>query len=115
MGPSVERFFEKNPSVFILPIDVPCAKKEVFEKLIRGLNPSVEVVIPRYQSRGGHPVLLSAAFLYRLDRVPLDSPEARLDFQIQALSPRQRALVAVEDEQVGLNINTMAEFYDYIR
>jgi hypothetical protein len=64
---------------------VPCPGKEVFEKLVGAFIFSMDAVIPRYQSRGGHPVLLGGDLLSRLAEVPIPSPLARLDLQIQAL------------------------------
>jgi CTP:molybdopterin cytidylyltransferase MocA len=114
--PNAERYFSFATIVgaFILPIDVPCPGKEVFEKLTGAFNSSIDAVIPQYQSKGGHPVLLSAEFLRRLAEVLPSSPNARLDFQIQALSQDQMAFVSVEDKRVCLNMNTLEEFRSFI-
>ncbi|MBI4765048.1 MAG: NTP transferase domain-containing protein [Deltaproteobacteria bacterium] len=98
---------------FILPIDVPCPGKEVFEKLAEAFSHSMDAAIPRYQSRGGHPVLLGGEFLGRLTKVPLPSPLARLDLQIQALPVKRTAFVPVEDRSICLNMNVLDEFQDY--
>ncbi len=98
---------------FILPIDVPCPGKGVFKKLVEAFNNSLEAVIPRYQSKGGHPVLLGGGFLSRLEEIPLSSPLARLDLQIQALPAEQTSFVPVEDKNIGLNMNSLDEFQDY--
>jgi CTP:molybdopterin cytidylyltransferase MocA len=101
------------PGVFILPVDVPGPEKEVYEKLAEALDAKTATVIPRYQSKGGHPVLLSKAFLGHLGKVSLSSPEARLDFQIKVL-PRDRvAFVPVDSQEVGLNMNFLDEFRSY--
>jgi CTP:molybdopterin cytidylyltransferase MocA len=103
----------KIPGAFILPIDVPCPGKEVFQKLAETVSPLIDAAIPHYQSRGGHPVLLSAHFLYRLAEVPPGSPQARLDFRIQALPPERSVFVPVHDKHIHLNMNSMAIFQNY--
>lgn len=97
-------------AVFVLPIDVPCPGKEVWERLTEAFRPPLAAVIPRYREKGGHPVLLSASFLDRLKRLPLDDPAARLDFQIKALPPEALCYVEVEDPRIVLNINTPEQF-----
>ncbi len=113
--PNAERFFifEKLPGAFILPIDVPCPGEEVFQKLAEDFSPSIDAVIPRYQSKGGHPVFLGGDFLSRLAEVPLTSPFARLDLQIQSLPEDRIALVSVNDKSISLNMNSMNEFQNY--
>jgi CTP:molybdopterin cytidylyltransferase MocA len=115
--PNAERSLAslKIPGVFILPIDVPCPGKKVFEKLVEAFSQSMDAVIPRYQSRGGHPVILGSEFLSRLAEVPLPSPLARLDLQIQALPVERTAFVPVEDSSICLNMNVLDEFQDYTR
>jgi CTP:molybdopterin cytidylyltransferase MocA len=110
--PNSELFFHHDaiPGAFILPIDVPCPGKEVFEKLTVSFSSSIDAVIPQYQSKGGHPVLLSAEFLRHLAEVPVASTQARLDFQIQALPKTHSTFVPVDDQQVILNMNTLDEF-----
>jgi molybdenum cofactor cytidylyltransferase len=103
----------KIPGVFVLPIDVPCPGKEVFEKLAKTVSPSIDAAIPQYQSRGGHPVLLSDNFLHRLTEIPPGSPQARLDFQIQTLPPERSTLVPVNDKHIHLNMNSMDIFQNY--
>jgi CTP:molybdopterin cytidylyltransferase MocA len=98
---------------FILPIDVPCPGKEAFENLTAAFHDSIDAVIPQYQSKGGHPVLLSAGFLQRLTEVPHSSPDARLDLQIQALPVKRITFVPVENKNILLNMNSLAEFQGY--
>ncbi len=60
---------------FVLPIDVPCPKKEVWNLLLQSKKPSIKVCIPEYEKRRGHPVLLSKNFLSLLLEVSLVSLE----------------------------------------
>ncbi len=114
-APNAERSFigQKIPGAFILPIDVPCPGKEVFENLAEAFSPSIDAAIPQYQSKGGHPVLLGSDFLSRLAEVPPTSPLARLDLQIQSLPEDRIALVSVNDKSISLNMNFLDEFQDY--
>jgi molybdenum cofactor cytidylyltransferase len=95
---------------FVLPVDVPGPQRDVYARLSSAFNHKLDVVIPQYRSKGGHPVLLSRRFLERLISLPLSNNEARLDKQIRALSQEQVARVMVSDPQVCLNINTLKEF-----
>ena len=104
---------EDFPGVFVHPVDVPSPKKEVYEKLSRAFNRSVSAAIPRHRYKGGHPVLLSHAFLDRLAEISPSSAEVRLDLQIQALPRDQVAFVPVDDESVCLNMNFLDEFRSY--
>jgi CTP:molybdopterin cytidylyltransferase MocA len=106
---------QKFLSAFILPIDVPCPAKEVFDELTAAFHDSLDAVIPQFQSKGGHPVLLGGDFLRRLSEVPLASPLARLDLQMQTLPVKRIAFVPVDDKNICLNINSMNEFQNYTR
>ena len=95
---------------FIQPVDVPGPRREVYGRIAEAFNHKLDVVIPQYQSKGGHPVLLSRQFLGQLLSLPVANNEARLDKQIHALSRERVARVRVKDPQVCLNINTLEEF-----
>ncbi len=97
---------EKAPGAFVLPVDVPAANQEVWEKLVQALSGPVRSCIPVFKGRGGHPVLLSRAFLAALLRVPVDSAEGRLDLQLRRLAAGQVVRVFVEDERILKNMNT---------
>ncbi len=86
---------------WIHPIDVPVPG--ALKALEWVLNQGAEAVIPTFEGRGGHPVLLSKALIQRLRRVDPASPGARLDHQL-GLVPIHR--VPVVDPKVVLNLNT---------
>lgn len=104
----------RAPGAWVLPIDVPGPGPKVYEALKAALHGPLAVAVPRYLSRGGHPVLLSASFIKALAAIPPDDPEARLDEQIHRLAPAARAYVPVEDRQVGLNLNTPLDLKGYL-
>jgi len=115
--PNAELIFpiEDSPGAFVLPVDVPCTGKEVFEKLAGAFSKTIDVVVPQFQSKGGHPVLLSAGFLRRLAEVSPASQDVRLDLQIRALPVERIAFVPVNDKNICLNINALDEFQEYTK
>jgi molybdenum cofactor cytidylyltransferase len=88
------------PGVFVLPVDVPCPTPDTWRALERALAPGVDACVPTLDARGGHPVLLSPAFVGRLRAL---APAARLDAEIRA-SPRV-VRVPVADPRVQMNLN----------
>lgn len=88
---------------FVLPVDVPAPLAPVWAALEDGLSTDreapVDAAVPVYEGRGGHPVLLSAAFVARL--VAAD-PMSRLDVE---LSQSRVARIPVDDPLVRLNLN----------
>ena len=96
-------------SVFILPIDVPCAAEAawvtLFERLHR--NNDVNVCIPTFSERGGHPVLLSHYFCNSLLS---RSPQSRLDLEIQNLPEKKVARLEIVDPRVTFNLNTIEDW-----
>jgi molybdenum cofactor cytidylyltransferase len=103
------------PGAFVLPVDVPGPDPKVYDILLEAVADPVSVVIPRYQSRGGHPVLLAAPFMDALSKISLEAAEARLDVQIRKLPPGRTIQVPVDDPQVCLNINSKVDFIDYFQ
>jgi CTP:molybdopterin cytidylyltransferase MocA len=98
-----------DDSLFILPIDVPVPARAVWVSLSQALSGSVQAVVPSFEGRGGHPVLLSGTFLHRLTLVSVDSPDARLDRQIANLPEAARVLVPVRDPAILRNMNTLSD------
>jgi CTP:molybdopterin cytidylyltransferase MocA len=99
---------EKN-DVFILPVDVPCPEKEVWNSLLQGLKSSeITVTIPEYKDRRGHPVLLSNEFVNHLLLCNVDS---RLDHEINKQKELNKAkIISVKDKRITLNINTLEDW-----
>ena len=95
--------------VFILPLDVPCPSKEVWEQLAVELSSSeANVTIPEFNGKRGHPVLLSDDFKQHLQTCSSDS---RLDFEIRSQKELQKAkIISVNDKNITLNLNTLEEW-----
>ena len=97
---------------FILPIDVPCPEKAVWEMLVKGLiSADANVSIPEYKGRKGHPVLLSEEFKKYLLTCETDS---RLDFEIKKQQDLQKAkIISVKDIKITYNLNTPEEWEEF--
>ncbi len=97
---------------FILPVDVPCPNKFVWEKLAEGMSSTnASVSIPEFQSKKGHPVLLSEEFKQYLLTCSTDS---RLDFEINKQKDMQKAkIISVKDKNITLNLNTPKDWEEF--
>lgn len=91
-------------AAFFLPMDVPCPDQHVWQSLVCECEGHAAAVIPSHVRHGGHPVLLTRAFMLDLLMVPMDAADARLDLQLR--KQHHLAYVDVDDPKVGMNINT---------
>ncbi len=96
---------------FVLPVDVPAASPEIWRKLELALQEKVFVAQPVHDDRGGHPVLLSSAFVSCLLEIPPE--EGRLDELIRELQPGELARVAVDDAKIELNLNQPSDWNSF--
>ena len=64
----------RAPRFFILPGDMPLINPPVYQKL---LAVKAEIVVPLYQGRRGHPVLLAGSLIPKLLAEPLESSLGR--------------------------------------
>jgi molybdenum cofactor cytidylyltransferase len=95
----------QSSGVFILPLDVPCPKKEVWKQLGFNLNLfDASVLIPQFEGKRGHPVLLSDEFKNYLLTCDLNT---RLDHEIRKKIEQGKAkIISVNDNNITLNLNT---------
>ncbi|MBM4317420.1 MAG: nucleotidyltransferase family protein [Deltaproteobacteria bacterium] len=100
-------------SVFILPVDAPAPKKEIWFKLENN-STSAWVVVPKYQDKGGHPVWLSPQFGEQLLSKTIPTNEHRLDIQIRNLKPSQYKSIEVGDPSVLVDLDTPADLESYL-
>jgi molybdenum cofactor cytidylyltransferase len=61
---------DTSRAVLILPVDHPAFTNEVTHSLIRGWQQGAKLVVPEYQRRGGHPVLIDFDFRDELQHLP---------------------------------------------
>jgi CTP:molybdopterin cytidylyltransferase MocA len=93
--------------VLVLPVDCPCPPRPVWVAVVAAAR-EAEVrgrtwlaVQPEHDGRGGHPVLLSAAWRAALEA--MDPTTARLDHALASASGRLR--VPVDDGGIHANFN----------
>jgi CTP:molybdopterin cytidylyltransferase MocA len=96
--------------VFLLPIDVPLANKETCELLLSKMTDETHAVIPEFEKKGGHPVILGEQLWAQL--LSKDPASARLDDEIETSKNSKR--VEVNDKKVGININTPEDWKQYL-
>jgi CTP:molybdopterin cytidylyltransferase MocA len=92
---------------FVCPIDVPL-KSTSLKKLRQTWlqHGHLEALIPSYNERKGHPVILSADLQRKLLNLSQDNPEARLDFALKALPENKKRILPLEDPYITFNLNT---------
>lgn len=102
----------ERSGIFILPIDVPCPDREVWEELANALNFSdIAVTIPEFQGKKGHPVLISREFMKQL--IACES-YSRLDYEIRKQIDLKKAkIISVNDKNITRNLNTPEAWKEY--
>lgn len=92
---------------FVSPVDVPL-KAATLRKLRQAWlqHGHLEALVPSYQERKGHPVILSTALHREILNLSADNPEARLDFILKAVPENKKRTFPVDDPFVSLNLNT---------
>lgn len=86
--------------IFITPGDCPFIKKTTFQKLIDAAMKGEDLLIPVYNGRRGHPVLINGKFREDLLKEPVDS--TLRDF----IRRKGYHCVMVEDEGILVDIDT---------
>lgn len=109
-------FSGSSSGAFISPIDVPMPRMEIWHDMVEATRtaPVWKCVVPVYRESGGHPALLSSAFIEELLKLPVEDPDARLDVQIQLLEPHEVHRIQVHDPEVTLNLNTPEAWSGYV-
>lgn len=104
------------PYYFCLPVDVPAPPGPLFELLERTLlETTAWAVVPTYQGKGGHPILLTQNFAKVLLQVPIQTPEARLDFQLRKLGPDHCYRLPVALPEILCNLNTPSDWQAFVK
>lgn len=96
--------------VFVLPVDVPCPEKKVFQSLHAK---HLKAVVPAYRGKGGHPVFLSADFAASLLKLDPSTPEGRLDVQLRNLAPDEILRLELNEPCVTTNLNTPEDWQKF--
>ena len=97
----------ENTSVFIQNIDNPFVNTGLLINLQSGLGDD-EFAVPVYESRGGHPILLSTGI------IPQVVTNYKSDSHLKSvLESFKRKDVIVNDPYIGVNINTPEDYQKY--
>jgi len=87
------------------PGDYPLISKAVVKRI---LEEEDEIVIPSFNKRGGHPILLNSNLIKEILLEPEDS-----NLKIY-LSKKQRSYLNIDDEGILLDVDTI-EDYNYVK
>lgn len=106
------QYFFKNyqaPYVFVSPVDCLGYDPQIFVQMLIAINNNTRAIIPQFQQKGGHPILLSRELCATLSATRLDSDQARLDRQLKKLPPQQIVYLPTEDSSILTNINCLKD------
>jgi len=105
---------QRGEGAFVLTLDTPAPPPEVWTKLENNLN-SHKVVVPKFQEKGGHPVLLSSLFVEKLISEEIPEAEQRLDLQIRKLRGNEAGYVIVENDNILVDLDTPEDKEAYFK
>jgi CTP:molybdopterin cytidylyltransferase MocA len=93
-----------------MPVDMLPPKKHTWKALLNNMDSTVDVCIPSWKGSGGHPVLLSYAYILKLLKTTVITPDTRLDHEIKNLAPDSVKYIETLDKRITGNVNTLNEF-----
>jgi len=98
---------QENAACFLHNIDNPFVERELLERMLEKLKPA-SFVVPVFQGRGGHPVLLGTEVVsfFRTSKKMIDFRDALRNFE--------RLESEYNREEILWNINTPREYKKYI-
>ncbi len=98
-----------NEYTFVHNVDNPFAKKRVLEQIFLSKS-EADVIKPVWESKGGHPVLISRKVCNYI--VKEKNLEFNLNDVLQRFSTKR---VEVKDDSILLNINSHNDFIEFIK
>ncbi|MFM8313716.1 MAG: NTP transferase domain-containing protein [Deltaproteobacteria bacterium] len=101
-------------SVFVLPIDTPAPQPGIW-KSIQDKIADFWVMVPKFDTRGGHPVLLSSFFVKHLLESTIPASEQRLDLQIKKLSTVKYGTTCISDPSILVDLDTPQDLETYFK
>lgn len=97
----------ENTSVFMQNIDNPVVNQNIL-KLLYSNSGKADYIIPSYQKKGGHPVLLSKYLIKEIKNAE------HTNFHIKEfLNQYKKVYVETDDKNILLNINTISDYHLY--
>jgi len=94
----------KAEKFFLLPGDIPFVNEDVFKKL---LSKKGDIIIPVFQSRKGHPVLIDSSLINEILNEPEDS-NLKLFIDKKGFTT-----VEVQDEAILFDIDTEEDYLNF--
>lgn len=88
---------------FLLPADIPLVPQKVYDELVKHW---AEIVIPSFDGRKGHPILLSRTIISDILAEPGNSTLR------QVIQRKSCALVPVQDKHILQDIDSMSDYED---
>ena len=70
IGLGIKALAENIGAVLISPVDHPAVTPDVTQALIQSWRAGATLIVPEYQNRGGHPVLVDLKFRKELEHLP---------------------------------------------
>jgi molybdenum cofactor cytidylyltransferase len=70
IGLGIKALAENTGAVLISPVDHPAVTADVTRALIQRWREGAKLIVPEYQQRGGHPVLVDLKFRKELEHLP---------------------------------------------
>jgi molybdenum cofactor cytidylyltransferase len=94
---------------FIHNVDNPFVNQELLGKML-SLSEKADYIVPAWEGRGGHPVLLSPHVIADIKKVASDSKPL-----YQILSKYKRTVVEAKHANVLLNVNTPNDYQAFLK
>lgn len=101
-------------NLILLPVDTALPDKNTIENIFQYKLNKVVKPICANSGKAGHPIMLSKNFCYTLNKISLESEEARLDYQIRKLNDDEVLSIIVDDPAITLNMNTKKDWHEYL-
>ncbi len=94
---------EMNRDFFLVPGDYPLIKKETYQKLMNGTG---DMIVPVYNGRKGHPVLIRQNLIEAILSEPIDS-------NLKVFRDSQKVqYIEVDDEGILLDVDTPEDLFE---
>ena len=100
------KLFPPGNSCFFQNIDNPFTSEELLKELIR-YKDQADVIMPSYQGRAGHPVLISQSVVQEI--LIAEDPDLRIDVFLNKFKVKK---VTTTDRSISANINSREDYLD---
>lgn len=95
--------------VFIQNIDNPFVNNSLLTKLLES-NENADLVVPEYNGRGGHPILINQQIVKTIKR-----NQENIQHFKEFLNQFTKKKIEVSDEKILVNINQLVDYQQYFK